>query len=41
MVKVSPWFPSSQICSYCQTQDGKKPLTIRKWTCPVCGIFHV
>ncbi|QDQ00399.1 transposase [Lysinibacillus fusiformis] len=24
----------------CHTQDGKKPLAICKWTCPVCGIFQ-
>ncbi|WP_457812781.1 zinc ribbon domain-containing protein [Lysinibacillus fusiformis] len=24
----------------CQTQDGIKSITIRKWICPVCGISH-
>jgi putative transposase len=35
---VSPWFPSSQICSHCGARDGKKPLSVRKWICPHCGV---
>lgn len=38
--KVSPWYPSSQICSDCGHQDGKKPLTIRQWDCYACGVTH-
>ena len=37
IIKVDRWFPSSQICSHCGYQDGKKDLSIREWTCPVCG----
>lgn len=37
---VSPWFPSSQICSNCGTRDGKKALSVRKWICPHCGTHH-
>lgn len=40
LVKIDTWFPSSQICSNCGFQDGKKPLSIRQWTCPQCGAQH-
>ena len=40
IVKVSRWFPSSQICSSCKVNSGKKPLHIRKWTCESCGTLH-
>ena len=40
LVKIDTWFPSSQICSNCGYQDGKKPLSIRQWTCPQCGTHH-
>src|SRR5690625_550768 len=40
IVKISRWFPSSQVCSECGHQDGRKPLEIRDWTCPVCHEHH-
>jgi putative transposase len=40
IIKVDTWFPSSQICSNCGHKDGKKALSIREWTCPVCGTHH-
>ena len=40
IVKCSPWYPSSQICSDCGTLGGKKPLNIRNWTCQSCGVIH-
>lgn len=40
IVKIDTWFPSSQICSNCGHKDGKKDLSIRKWTCPYCGTVH-
>ncbi|WP_394191322.1 IS200/IS605 family element RNA-guided endonuclease TnpB [Paenisporosarcina quisquiliarum] len=40
IVKISRWFPSSQTCSNCGHQDGKKSLEIRGWTCPVCHAHH-
>lgn len=40
IVKVSRWFPSSQICSDCGHHDGKKSLEIRDWTCPICHANH-
>jgi len=40
IVKIDRFYPSSQICSSCGLNDGKKPLSIRKWTCPVCNSYH-
>ena len=41
LVRVDKWYPSSQICSNCGYQvPGLKDLSIRKWTCPVCGSVH-
>jgi putative transposase len=40
LIKVSQWFPSSQLCSACGHIDGKKPLIIREWLCPACGVHH-
>ena len=40
IVKIDTWYPSSQICSNCGHKDGKKALSIREWTCPVCGTHH-
>ena len=40
MVQIDQWFPSSQICSHCNHQDGKKALSIREWTCTNCHVKH-
>ncbi len=40
IMKISRWFPSSQLCSECGHQDGKKSLDIRHWTCPNCHTHH-
>lgn len=40
IIKIDKWFPSSQICSECGHQDGKKSLKIREWTCPICHAHH-
>lgn len=40
IIKIDTWYPSSQICSNCGHKDGKKALSIREWTCPVCGTHH-
>ena len=40
LIKIDRYFPSSQICSDCGHLDGKKELSIRNWTCPVCGSNH-
>ena len=40
-IKVSRWFPSSQICHVCGKVDPElKDLRIRHWTCPGCGCEH-
>ena len=41
VVTVGRFFPSSQLCSCCDNQwPGTKDLSVRKWTCPVCGTVH-
>ena len=40
IIKISRWFPSSQICSSCKMNSGKKPLHVREWTCKQCGSHH-
>ena len=40
IVTISRWFPSSQLCSNCGLGSGKKPLSIREWTCEGCGTHH-
>jgi len=39
-VQINRWYPSSQICSACGHQDGKKALNIREWMCSECGATH-
>lgn len=40
IIKVDKFYKSSQICSYCGKQTGRKTLDIREWDCPYCGIHH-
>ena len=40
IVKIDKWYPSSQICSSCGENTGKKPLYVREFTCPYCGKKH-
>lgn len=41
LVKVDKWYPSSQLCHCCGTQNPQlKDLRIRKWECPVCHAHH-
>ena len=40
IVTISRWFPSSQLCSTCGVNSGKKALSIREWTCEGCGTHH-
>ena len=40
LITVDRWLPSSQICSSCFSLTGKKPLNVRKFTCPICGTTH-
>ena len=40
LIIVDRWLPSSQLCSNCLSLTGKKPLNVRKFTCPICGTKH-
>lgn len=40
LIKIDRFFPSSQICSSCGHNDGKKELNIREWICSNCGVIH-
>ena len=41
IIRVSRWYPSSQICSNCGYRNPEiKDLKVRKWTCPACGSYH-
>jgi putative transposase len=40
VVQISPWFPSSKLCSDCGFKVDKMPLNIRKWTCANCHETH-
>lgn len=41
VVTVDRFYPSSQLCSMCGAQwPGTKDLSVREWTCPVCGAVH-
>lgn len=39
LIIVAPHY-TSQICSTCGENTGKKPLRIREFTCPHCGAHH-
>lgn len=39
LIIVSPHY-TSQTCSSCGENTGKKPLNIREFTCPHCGVHH-
>ena len=41
IIKVPSNYPSSQLCSICGYQNKNvKDLSLRKWTCPSCGVVH-
>ncbi|WP_326799191.1 transposase [Streptomyces sp. NBC_01808] len=39
LIKIGRFVPASRTCSYCDHVDGLKPLHIREWTCPACGVL--
>ena len=36
--RIGRFEPTSQVCSACGARDGPKPLYIRVWQCPECGV---
>lgn len=40
LVGIDRWYPSSKRCSDCGHTAKKIPLSVREWTCPVCGATH-
>ncbi|MER5828228.1 RNA-guided endonuclease TnpB family protein, partial [Streptomyces mirabilis] len=39
LIAVDRWFPSSRLCSACNTLRDTMPLHVRTWTCD-CGVTH-
>ena len=39
LIIVNPNY-TSQVCSNCGVNTGKKPLDVREWTCDNCGTHH-
>ncbi|MEV4181421.1 transposase [Streptosporangium canum] len=37
--RIDRWFPSSKLCSACETIATLMPLNVREWSCP-CGAVH-
>jgi putative transposase len=40
VIQIDRWFPSSKTCSSCNHIIQDMNLSIREWTCPVCGEVH-
>ena len=40
LLLVDRWYPSSKMCSACGHKLEELPLSVRGWTCPVCGAVH-
>ena len=40
LVVIDRWEATSQKCSHCGFNGGKKELNIREWTCLSCGVHH-
>lgn len=40
VIKISRWYPSSQLCSSCGQNGGKRSLKVREWDCPHCFAHH-
>jgi len=39
-VRIDKWSASSKICSACGERVDDLPMSVRTWTCPVCGVSH-
>lgn len=40
LIVINRFTPTSQVCSDCGHNEGKKALSIRQWTCSECGAHH-
>lgn len=40
IIQADQWFASTQICSECDANGGKKTLDVREWQCLECGTIH-
>ncbi len=41
VIEINKYYPSSQCCNRCDYKNEEvKNLSIRKWTCPRCGLIH-
>ena len=40
LLVIDRWTPTSQVCSTCGLNGGKKDLRVRDWTCLNCGAIH-
>jgi putative transposase len=38
-IKIGRFVPTSQTCSACGVKGGPKPLHVRAWQCPSCGVW--
>ena len=41
VIEINKYYPSSQSCNRCGFKNEEvKDLSVRKWTCPKCGMIH-
>ena len=41
VIEINKYYPSSQCCNRCDYKNEEvKDLSVRKWTCPECGLIH-
>jgi len=38
-IKIGRFEPTTRTCSACGIKDGPKPLHVRAWQCPACGVW--
>jgi putative transposase len=38
-IKIGRFEPTTRTCSACGIKDGPKPLYVRAWQCPACGVW--
>ena len=41
VIEINKYYPSNQCCNRCDYKNEElKDLSVRKWTCPKCGMIH-